>query len=147
MKFAEESFAGVWPEAQGLLDANNRETGLEDEQLDVDIEKYIAMESSGIARVFTYRDDGGDLVGYGLFIFLAHPHHRTQLGAYQDTFYVRPSHRGIGAVRFIQWLDERFRLAGCVSVVRQVTTHVDFSRTLRRMGYAPIETAYRRRLL
>lgn len=142
--FAQESFAQVWDEAEALLFANHAETGMLDHaEFEPDKERYLQIEATGMFRVFTARDQGR-LVGYSLFFVSTHLHYRTKKFASPDTLFVHPDYRGLPAVRFIRWADDRLKAEGVHYVYRHVSRKKDYSRTLERLGYEPVEVGYRR---
>ena len=145
MIFTLEKISTVWPEAQEILKANNEETGmLGQENFDPDVDKYLAMEAIGIAKLFTARAEG-KLVGYCMMLVMPHPHYKKTVVAFQDVLFMVSERRGIGSVRFIKWIDEFCRSLGADNISRTVSSKKDFSRTLLRMGYEEVETSYVRR--
>lgn len=102
------------------------------------------LEDAGILRLFTIR--ATHLVGYSVFAVLPHPNYPRVVCATQDVTYVVPAHRGIRAVKFMQWCDRQLESEGVHIIVRQVDDRVDYSRTLERLGYQPKERSFLRRL-
>jgi L-amino acid N-acyltransferase YncA len=143
--FALEPVTEVWDEAVSLTQANHGETGVLDEgPFDPQAESYVNLDTTGLLRLFTMRDEGV-LVGYQVFIVSPHLHYPSMLWASQDVVYVAPRCRGRAAVRFMRWVDEQLKNEGAHVILRHVSRKLDFHRTLERMGYYEQEVAYVRR--
>lgn len=123
-----------------LARLNHYETGaLVNEQFNPSREKYTLLEKSGCAVVFTARIKGV-LVGYSVFIVSEHIHYPGRFFALQDLLYIKPAYRGIGSVRFINWTDGQLKELKIDVICRVVSKRgVDFTRTLERLGYQPLE--------
>lgn len=142
MEFLQEDVRQVWPEAHELLIANHSETGMfQGYDFNPSCEKYGLLEDQGVARLFTARSKS-ILVGYEIFFIFPHLHYPDKVFALQDVLYVDPSHRGVGAVKFILWTDEELHEQGADVILRHVTTKVDYSRVLSRLGYEELETSF-----
>jgi len=143
--FREEAIIDTWPEALDLLRANHAETGiLSKDDFDPDAERYFLMERAGITKLFTMRDAGSKLVGYGsLILAKSHLHYPKKSYAHQDALYVVPEHRGRIAVEFIEFQDERLKEEGVNIVDRNtVSRGPAFARSLTRLGYAEAEVKF-----
>jgi hypothetical protein len=145
MIFSNELLTSILPELQEMFWQNNEETGmLGQESFDPDVDKYLAMEAMGVAKLFIARAEG-KLVGYCMMLVMPHPHYKKTVVAFQDVLFMVSERRGIGSVRFIKWIDEFCRSLGADNISRTVSSKKDFSRTLMRMGYEEVETSYVRR--
>lgn len=146
MRFQRESVTEIWNETRALLDENHSETGaLSDQDFDPDAERYLELDRLGIFRTFTARQ-ADELVGYANFVLSFHLHYKNMKWAAQDAMYLKPACRGTSAVRFIRWTDSELKKDGVDVVYRHVTNHVDYSRTLERLGYGELERKYARAL-
>lgn len=143
LNFSRESITNIWHELKDLLHLNSMETGLKDERFDPSLERYSSIEQTGIHRMYTIRDDG-KIVGYCSMFVSNHIHYPDGIWAHQDVLFVHPNYRGITAVRFMRFVDHQLKLEGVTKILRQVTTKKDFSRTLERMGYEPLEVLFAR---
>jgi GNAT superfamily N-acetyltransferase len=144
LAFAEEKVSDAWDEAVALMRANHEETGAGDgEDFKPNRARYEEFWELGLIRAYTARWEGA-LVGYALFFVTPHLHYPEWLTAQQDVLYVQPSCRGRGAVRFIRWMDDSLKAEGVKLVIRAVSARLDYSRTLERMGYKPLEQVFRR---
>ena len=140
LTFALESMTSTWPELEALVQNQEQEMGL----LGVatpDVEKYFKLESEGIAKLFVARS-GRKAVGYSLMLLVSHPHYKEKTVAFADALFVTPEHRGIGAVRFIGWVDEFVKFLGADMITRSVSVRNDYSRTLVYLGYGHSETTF-----
>lgn len=146
MTFARERIRDVWPEIQPLLRTNNYETGsLHGVEFAPDADRYWQLEDAGIARIYTMRYCAR-LVGYACFFVSPHLHYPRTVWALQDVLFVLRDHRGGSAVMFVEWTDDELRADGVDFVLRHVSEKRDYSRTLDRMGYEPVDTSFMRRL-
>lgn len=146
VKFAREFLPAFWDEAISLTKANNEETGaVPGVEFSPDKERYFETERLGFIVSFTLRV-AGRLVGYCLMFVSNHLHYPSLIWAVQDTLFVSKEHRGLSAVKFIKWVDEQLKGMSINVVIRQVSSKLDYSRTLERMGYGAIETGFIRRL-
>lgn len=146
ISFGRELLKDVWLEGVALTRANHAETGvLSAQDFDPDTKRYLTLEQQGLTRLFTMRL-GSQLIGYAVFLVVPHLHYPKLLWAMQDVLYVSPDHRGPGAVKFILWTDEELKADGVQVIYRHVSERNDYSRTLLRMGYAPCERSYLKRL-
>jgi L-amino acid N-acyltransferase YncA len=146
MIFAIEQNARVWDEVMSLVHLNAAETGaLSAEDLNPDKARYQQLEDVGALVVFTARADQ-KLVGYMYAHVFRHLQFSSTTWAVQDVLFVHKEHRGVGAVKFLKFIDESLKSAGVDYVLRQVHKNNDYSRTLERLGYEFVEKAYMRRL-
>lgn len=146
MTFQRERISDVWAEALPMLTANHAETGiLTSEDFKPSKSRFEALESVNVLKLFTARE-AGKLVGYALFLVVPHLHFSGKLWAQQDAMFILPEYRGFSGAKFIQYTDTELRSEGVDLVLRHVTPKLDYSRTLERMGYGHIESAYLRRL-
>ena len=146
---ASESAEATWDEAAPLVAAHHAEVGhLPRELFSPDKERYIKMEAAGFVRLFTAREmPDRKLVGYQVFLVSPHQHYSGVLTALQDLIYLAPEHRGLKAVRFIMYADQQLEYSG-VELISRHSPHVNhgFGTTLERMGYAPMEQIFSRRV-
>lgn len=143
MEFSRESFGDCLNEAVDLIALNQVETGvLPFDEFELDVDKYMILESQDMLRLYTARRNGM-LVGYSVFFIVNHPHYKKRMFALQDVLYMHPSYRGVGAVKFIMWIDEQLEDEQAIEyVIRQVSKKKDYSKTLERLGYNEMETSY-----
>ena len=140
--FSRESVQAVSDEAWPLMRRHAEEVSdLGTQSLDPDLEKYRALEAAGAYAAWTAREDGR-LFGYSGFLVIASLHYPKILMALQDVVYIEPERRGPAAVKFILFVDEELKAMGVERVIRTVTERKDYSRTLTRMGYTPIERVF-----
>lgn len=119
-----------------MISAHAKESGLFDTARFLpDMKAYRALEAAGKLRVFFWYGGGGEPLGYQVFILAPHPHYAGLLVAHADAVYVRPESRGVGAVRFIERVDDA--LAGEVDIIARGGKH---ERLLEWMGYDMKET-------
>jgi GNAT superfamily N-acetyltransferase len=95
--FAVERLADVWPEAEPLTrphwDEIAKNKGLL--KLNPDLEKYERLDAGNHLLLVTARADG-KLVGYCLWIIIAHPHYKHVHAAEEDLHFLLPEYRSGG---------------------------------------------------
>jgi GNAT superfamily N-acetyltransferase len=147
LELKRESFAAV-REAMPLIEQHWREVAYYPDLMrpDIDTALYEALEEKGALYVLGARD-GGEPVGYFVAFIARHPHHRRLKHAVDDVYFLRPSHRDpINGVRLLKRAEEDLREQGCQLMALRSSHRRDLGPLLRRLGYAPFETAYIKRL-
>lgn len=144
-----EPVGTLWSELLPLASDHWREVRWDgDTEADLDCARYEAAEAAGTYRILTARLADGTLIGYAGFWINHSTQLRTRLEASQDCIYVRPMSRdgGLGFA-IIRAADRLLADLGVAVVYHHVrTASRNFGPVLRRLGYAPIETTYARRL-
>ena len=148
MTYEHESYATIAEEIRPLLRrhweaiANDKEAV----PLDVDDEKYRALDSAGLLVIITARVDGR-LVGYIAAILSPHLHYRSTLFATFDVFWMEPEFRsGLNGVGLFTRMLLQLKAAGVVKVVGQskVGGGRDVSAIYRALGFEQAEILYTR---
>lgn len=148
MTYEHESYATIAEEIRPLLRrhweaiANDKEAV----PLDVDEEKYRALDSAGLLVIITARVDGR-LVGYIAAILSPHLHYRSTLFATFDVFWMEPEFRsGLNGVGLFTRMLLQLKAAGVVKVVGQskVGGGRDVSAIYRALGFEQAEILYTR---
>jgi L-amino acid N-acyltransferase YncA len=136
--FAAEDFEAALPELKPLhamqweeIDERNGKI-----PMNPDYAGYIALNRAGRSLQFTVRKDG-ELVGQALVRFGLSMHTRTMVGN-EDTFYMRPDHRGgFTMLRFVRYM------AACAAAmgVREMRTSSKLANKsyllMQRAGFTP----------
>jgi hypothetical protein len=145
VKFAREAYsAGLVEEMRPLWISHYAET--HDEmygQLNPDLGFY--ERASPIMRIFTARDDAGELQGYQVFFVMNDPHSRDSVQAVQDILYLcRSAREGLTGYKFIRWCMEQLT---DVDVIHQrIPAKSDVGPVLERMGFELEDLTYSRRV-
>lgn len=147
MDFQCETYDSMIEDLIPLLKDHHAEVCHEDDApLNPDYASYKHMMDTGILKVFTARNHDGALCGYAFYYVNPSVQSKDVLRAHQDLIYLIPIFRGGGiGFRFLEYCDEQLKNMGVKVVLQNITHKVDFSRTLMRLGYKPIETVYSRR--
>ena len=146
MKYAIERYAEVRPQIEPLLYEHYLEISkYKDIPLMPDWATYELMDKVGILKIFTCRDEIGNLIGYGIYLLKNHLHYSTCMVAYQDILFIRKENRGSGR-KFIQWCDEELKKMGAQMTVQHVKATHNFGPILELMGYELMDHIYTRRL-
>lgn len=144
--FQREKLADCVTEALPLLEEHWREIAhYKDIPLEPDLSMYAQADSMGMLRVYTARDQQGQLIGYSVFFIRSAPHYKSSLQANQDIIYISKNNRGMGG-RFILWCDEQLRAEGVQVVFQHVKKAHNFGPLLERFGYELMDLIYSRRL-
>jgi GNAT superfamily N-acetyltransferase len=135
--FAHGKLEDIRDEAQLLINEHYKEVGAyqDDLEIDVDWEKYIALEKLGAMVAFVARDDE-ILFGYAVFS-LSHPmHYKTIKAATNSALFVsKPYRKGRLAIRFMKDIERRFINNGIDKITWYCKATNDFSPILKKMGY------------
>jgi hypothetical protein len=119
--------------------------------IDMEWEKYAALERLGKLRCFTVRaplnQDFKETVlqGYAFYFVDKHLHYKHTLVANQDILYIRKQFRGNGRA-FLGWCDEQLKNEGVVTVTHHLKPWFDWGQMAESLGYELAEKIYTRRL-
>jgi hypothetical protein len=123
-----------------LLEAHWKEVALYKGEvaLEPDLGRYQVMEAQNRLVIVTARE-GGEVVGYSIFLLHHHLHYKSCLVASNDVIYLRPDKRGIVGAKLIKRSEAILKSLG----VKRMTWHVkpkhDWSAILYRSGYVQEE--------
>lgn len=147
MKFTDEKFTIDNIAEMGPLTIDHiNEVGPFQFEFKVDWDRYVLLESVNAIRLFVARENG-QMVGYAVYVISTHTHFAGTVFASQDAIYIMPNCRGKGiGAKFIAFCEQQ--LTGvCDAITQAVTPEVDFSDTLLKCGYAPLENLYVKNLV
>lgn len=149
MRYAEETFEEAYPDAEQFILNNHTEINTDiAEPLDVDLKTYEEASKIGLLKVFTARDEKGQLVGYSAIWIHQSLHFRGEKHATQDVFYVRPEYRGkmVGFI-LIRFAETVLRKLGVKVINHHAHVHnLRLGVMLEKMGYTPKAYNYLKRL-
>lgn len=110
--------------------------------LNPDWEAYANLETSGILKIFTARDDGS-LIGYASCFMLPDIHSRGILSANFEILFVSASHRnGAVGLRLMKFAEKCVRQDGAEFCFVTTTEQNSASKMMQRLGYKAIETKF-----
>lgn len=137
--FAREPLYGVSSEVDGLLREHYLELAKNQDRvkLNVDWDRYAAMEQAGGLLIYTARS-AGELIGYSAFFSSPHPHYLALRLVSNDVLFLDKAHRvGRTGVRFIRFCEEQVRALyqGEVALTWHAKEHTPLAGMLGRMGY------------
>ncbi len=136
-------------ELSPLLNRHNDELGVfGDIALEPDFETYKQNQEIGSVRVFCVREPGPHkLVGYAVYFVYPNQHHKNKMQAHQDVLFLEKEWRGKGiGTEFLMWVDAQLKAEGVFLIMQSVRDEKHHGRTIKAMGYVPLETVYMRRL-
>lgn len=116
----------------------------EEAPLNVVWEKYYQMQHLNLVRIFTARNDGGELVGYSVFFVHKGTQRGDTLQANQDALYVKPEYRGTNGA-LIKFAEERLKLEGCEKLYITLRSNSS-GRVLVNNGYEHTQSVYAKSL-
>ena len=153
MMFSREALIECKDDIQPVLRHEHwEEVGhFEDIVINMDWDRYAALEKMGKLRCFTIREpineefNGTLLKGYAFFLVDKHLHYKNTLVAAQDILYVRKTYRGIGRA-FMGWCDEQLRSEGVTTVTQHAKPWFEYGKLFEKLGYEKAETIWTRRL-
>jgi GNAT superfamily N-acetyltransferase len=107
-----------------------------------DYEVYGRLDTAGLLRCITARDESG-LIGYAIFIVQPHLHYRTCKTAFEDIYFLRKEHRlGRTGIRLFQFAEEALRADGVNRIIMHTKVHIDNSRLFEYLGYKHTDKLY-----
>ena len=147
MIYAQEKYDDVIGEIKPLLEEHYNEIAkYKDIPLDPDWSTYKAMETLGMLKIFTCRDeDDNRMLGYGIYLVKKHLHYQSCLVAQQDILFITKDKRGQGG-RFLLWCDKMLKEMGVNMTVQHIKADHNFGPMLERFGYELMDLIYTRRL-
>ena len=140
--FAREDFGPLYPEMLPLLEMHYKEIAwnIDNIPLDVDVEKYQALDESGVLFCFSARDKG-KLVGYAAFLLHPHPHYKSTMFASNDVIFLLKSHRGkkIG-VDFLEFCCAELKAFGAQVTAIRIKDCLNWSPLAQSIGFESVES-------
>jgi GNAT superfamily N-acetyltransferase len=114
--------------------------------LDPHWEMFREMEKVGALVCFVVRKEG-EVVGYTVFLLQPNTHSKNTKVAFCDAVFLRKDCRkgGIGK-SFLEYCDEELEKIGANMILWHVKPHVDYSPSLKAMGYTHFATVYAREI-
>lgn len=103
------------------------------------LERYQACEAAGFFTLMTARDHG-KLVGY-FGVYVTASMHSQHLMMMEDTFYLKPSHRGgRNALRFLQFIEDYAQERGVEEIMFscEIDNSSGIQKLLEYLGYSPV---------
>lgn len=116
----------------------------DDIALNVDWEKFIALEHHGVLHFYTMRSEG-KLIGYAMFTVGNSLEYKDSLQASMMNLFIHPRNRGRGH-KFISWCDEQLKKLDVQVVYHHVKFKNDYGVLLKRLGYDIMNIEYSKRL-
>lgn len=115
--------------------------------LDLDYVKYASLDQQELLKVTTVRDRG-TLVGWYINILIMHPHYKTVLFGFMDTFYIVPQYRVgmIGLGLFIE-MEKHMRQLGVKELIAISKYACDVSQIFNRLNWTPEGITYSKALI
>lgn len=146
VEFQVERWATYAPDAAPLWPLHWQEVALTQAAvpLDMDTERYAALDEAGILHIVTGRD-AGRLVAYWTGLVMPHLHYKSTVHCYCDLFYVHPLwRRGTTALRLFGTAHRTLKDRGVIKLMSGTKLHsgLDMSRLFEFMKYELAEKQY-----
>lgn len=142
--YSVERWAALKPEMLPLLVEHWKEIALNHAEvpLDIDHERYDALDEAGVLHIVTAREDGV-LIGYHVAIVSTHLHYKSTLHGITDVYYIAPAKRqGFTGIRLFQTVEKELKTLGVKKLFTGTKLHLDLGRMFERLGYKPVERLY-----
>ena len=135
-------------EIEGLLLMHKEEISMfKDVDLGVRWESYFAMESAGILRAYTARNDRNELVGYLVYFVDRHLHYSSIVYAISDVMFLHPDYRkGRNGFKLLKESESDLIKQGVSMFVQNTKKSRDLSRMFERMGYTHMDAIFVKRV-
>ena len=159
LHYGVESWSQYAPDAEKLWPLHWAEIALDQEHipLEVDMDRYAALDAAGRLHIVTAREDTGrvqgavredPLQGYVLYVVMGHLHYKSTLHAMMDVLYLSPAHRkGLAGYRLLTLAERTLRERGVKKMLMGGKTHYDIAALYARLGYTEIERHFSKLLL
>lgn len=142
--YAVERWRDIKGEMLPMLSRHWKEVALNhaDVPLDIDHERYDAMDEAGALHIVTVRR-GGALIGYHVAIVTGHLHYKSTLHGVTDVYYIAPECRhGVTGMRMFQAVERELKALGVKKLFTGTKLHLDQGTLFERLGYQPVERLY-----
>lgn len=107
-----------------------------------DWETFKALEKNNSLITFIAYQDG-IVIGYAMFVLHRDLHQKENLVALNDAVFIQKDKRPTGAGgKFLKYCDAELKNFGVKIILWHIKPHVDFSGTLKKLGYVLNEMIY-----
>ena len=144
MQFAQEHWRKIEPEIAHLARMHWQEVAVNKDRikLDLDCGLYRALDDNGSLHITTARVEG-ELVGYYAMVVRTHPHYRTTVFGFLDSYFLLPEYRNVSAgLELFEAMESAMKKAGAVCLISGFKLHNGLAPVFDRLGWTPIETMY-----
>jgi len=150
VQYGVERWEDCWRDIQYLWDAHWNELALNRDtiKLNVDIDRYVALSTSGHLHVVVARDEG-KAVGYHLSILDYHLHYKDTLMAVTDVYFIAKGYRrGTTGIKLFKEVERTLAERGVKKFFIQTKVHddLDHSRIFEYLKYRHVEKLYAKTL-
>jgi|SRR3990172_6984321 len=145
--FSRERLVTIYEEMFPLLQAHYKEIAWCKDKisLEVDRERYFAMNDDGLLLCFTGRNSKGKLLAYSAFFLSYHPHYNSTKFAVNDVIFVDPSIRDTGnGTNLINYCESELKSLGAQVITWHIKASMDWSPLVERLGYEPSDRIWQK---
>lgn len=134
-------------ESKDLVYAHWQELGRDlDLEIAPDFEKMKILESLGMFKVITAREEG-QLVGYLLAVVNTHLHYRTSPPMFiVDAYFISPESRSGTGTKLFLYSESVAKKLGAIKIYASCKVHKDHSKFFNALGYQLSDFAFTKRI-
>ena len=109
--------------------------------------QYLSLEGTGHVKLYTARDDNGNMLGCALYFVTEHLHHKNYVVAECDTLAVSIAARGHGVGRgLIAHAEQALKAFDVKEIIHRSRLVYDTEALFPKLGFTAIETAYSKKV-
>lgn len=145
LSYSIENWAQYAPDAEKLWEDHWREVAMDQDRipLDVDWERYAALDASGNLHIVTARDEQGTLQGYCLAVVTTHLHYKSTVHAQYDVYWLAPVYRrGLTGYRLFQVMERTLKARGVKKLLSACKLSLDVGPLFERMQWRETERTF-----
>jgi len=145
MQYKQEFLDTVQKDIKPLLEKHWSEIALNQDKikLNPDWGAYNTLERDGKLKIFTARDDEGNLVGYFVVIVGRHIHYKDHLFANNDILFLAKEYRkGFTGIKLVKFAEKCLKEDGVSVLTINTKVHQPFDKMLDFLKFNKIERIY-----
>lgn len=141
MKTYNESWATLWPDMQEIwLEQHRHETPPEEVRncadCQIDVLKYMSLDSSGLLDITTIRDTDNKLIGYSINLITPHINYADVICNIPMLHYIRKEYRGQGLGKLlITATEQNLRKRGVQAAFMSTKTDLQQAGIYTKLGW------------
>ena len=145
LQYAVESWSQYAPDAEKLWPLHWAEIALDQSTiaLDVDWERYAALDAAGKLHIVTARDAQGILQGYCLGMVTGHLHYKSTLHCQYDVYWLAPAYRrGLAGYHLFRVMERTLKARGVKKLLSACKLSLDVGPLFTRMQWRETERTF-----
>ena len=145
LTYAVETWQKYAPDAENMWLDHWRAIAMDQDTipLDVDWDRYAALDASGNLHIVTGRDDEQRLRAYALGIVTGHLHYKSTLHCQYDVYWLDPAYRrGLEGYRLFQMMERTLQARGVKKLLAGCKVSLDVGPLFERMQWRETERTF-----